>query len=136
MALSPSPDHVMIPGGLPPWVVAFVREAERENQTLAENGAAQAVTAREALLQRLVAAAQHYLNGEISVEEAARLLGKHPETIRRAVRKGSAAGRPRQATRHGSASAGGTSKRLLAPRTARYDPVADAQDIAKRRRPL
>jgi len=77
-----------LPHGLPPWLVAFVEGALRENQTLSEIGASQAAQARETLLQKLLAAAELYLNGQISVEEAAQLLGKHPETIRRAVRKG------------------------------------------------
>ena len=77
------------PHGLPPWLVAFVDEALKENRTLAENGADQAVTAREALLQKLIAAAQQYLDGKITVEEAAAaILGRHPETVRRAVRTG------------------------------------------------
>jgi excisionase family DNA binding protein len=123
-----------LPHGLPPWLVAFVEGALRENQTLAENGASQAARARETLLQKLVAAAQHYLNGEITVEEAAQLLGKHPETIRRAVRKGAlpdgrANPRGHLRIRRGDLQA------LAAPAPARYDPVADAQDIAQRRRP-
>ena len=40
------------------------------------------------LLNKLMAAARHFFDGEITVEEAAQLVGKHPETIRRAVRKG------------------------------------------------
>jgi len=81
-------NDVAIPDGLPPWLVAFVSEAVRENRTLAENGADQAVTARAALLQKLVAAAQAHLETEMSVEQAACLLGRHPETVRRALRKG------------------------------------------------
>ena len=124
-----------LPHGLPPWLVAFVDVALRENQTLAENGAQQAVTAREALLQRLVAAGQKYLDGEISVEEAATILGRHPETIRRAVRRGALPDsrekpRGRVRIRRGDLDA------LAAPRVSRYDPNADAQDIARRRRPL
>ena len=130
---SPS-THLTLPGGLPPWIVAFVQEAERENQTLTENGASQAAQARETLLQKLLAAAELYLNGEITVEEAAQLLGKHPETIRRAVRKGTlpdgrANPRGHLRIRRGDLQA------LAAPAPARYDPVADAQDIAQRRRP-
>ncbi len=124
-----------LPHGLPPWLVAFVEGALRENQTLAENGAAQAAQARETLLRGLLAAAQHYLSGEITVEEAAHLLGKHPETIRRAVRKGALPdGRtnPRGHLRIRR----GDLQALAAPAPARYDPIADAQDIAQRRRPL
>ena len=133
--LSPTPStHLTLPGGLPPWIVAFVLEAERENQTLAENGASQAAQARETLLQKLLAAAELYLNGEISVEEAAQLLGKHPETIRRAVRKGTLPdGRTNPQGRHRIRR--GDLQALAAPAPARYDPVADAQDIAQRRRP-
>ena len=121
--------------GLPAWVAAFVSQAVKENRTLLENGAAQAVTAREALLQKLIAAAQQYLDGEITVEEAAAILGRHPETIRRAVRKGTlpdGRSRPggRLRIRRGDLDA------LAGPNPGRYDPVADAQDIARRRRPL
>ena len=75
--------------GLPVWLATFIRDAERENETLTENGAAHAVAARVALLNRLRTAAREYLDTEITVEEAAALLGRHPETIRRAVRNGS-----------------------------------------------
>jgi len=123
-----------LPRGLPPWLVAFVEGALRENQTLTENGASQAAQARETLLQKLLEAAEHYLNGQLSVEEAAQLLGRHPETIRRAVRKGALPDgrtnpRGRLRIRRGDLQA------LAAPAPARYDPVADAQDIAQRRRP-
>ena len=132
---APISSTATLPHGLPPWLVAFVDEARRENRTLAENGAGQAVTAREALLLKLVAAAQAYLDGQLTVEEAAAALGRHPETIRRAVRKGTlpdgrATPRGRHRIRRGDLD------RLAAPRSGAYDPVADAQDIAGRRRPL
>ena len=132
---APLTSTTTLPHGLPPWLVAFVDEARRENRTLAENGAGQAVTAREALLLKLVAAAQAYLDGQLTVEEAAAALGRHPETIRRAVRKGTlpdgrATPRGRHRIRRGDLD------RLAAPRSGAYDPVADAQDIAGRRRPL
>ena len=130
---APSTSTIVIPHGLPPWLVAFVEQAQRENLTLAENGAAQAVTAREALLQRLLAAAQTHLNGEITVEEAANLLGRHPETIRRAIRKGAlpderSKPRGRMHVRRGDLGL------LAGHRSREYDPVADAHDIAQRRR--
>jgi excisionase family DNA binding protein len=130
---APLTSTATLPHGLPPWLVAFVEEALRENQTLAENGAGQAVTAREALLQKLIGAAQQYLEGEITVEEAAALLGKHPETIRRAVRKGTlpddrSKPRGRMHIRRGDL------ELLAGPRTKGYDPVADAHGIAQRRR--
>ena len=132
---APISSTATLPHGLPPWLVAFVDEARRENRTLAETGAGQAVTAREALLLKLVAAAQAYLDGQLTVEEAAAALGRHPETIRRAVRKGTlpdgrATPRGRHRIRRGDLD------RLAAPRSGAYDPVADAQDIAGRRRPL
>jgi excisionase family DNA binding protein len=132
---APLTSTATLPHGLPPWLVAFVDEALRENRTLAENGAGQAVRARKALLQKLIAAAQQYLDGELTVEEAATLLGKHPETIRRAVRKGTlpdgrSKPRGRLRIRRGDLDV------LAGPGAGRYDPVADAQDIARRRRPL
>jgi excisionase family DNA binding protein len=113
--------------------VALVEEALRGNRTPAESGAGQAVTAREALLQRLIGAAQQYLEGEITVEEAAALTGKHPETIRRAVRKGAlpddrAKPRGRMHIRRGDL------ELLAGPRAKGYDPIADAHGIAQRRR--
>ena len=42
-----------IPEGLPPWLAAFVLEAQRETDTLRENGAEQAAAARDALLKKL-----------------------------------------------------------------------------------
>src|SRR6266478_4587429 len=47
-----------IPDGLPPWLAAFVAEAQRETDTLRDNGAEQAAAARTALLKKLVASAQ------------------------------------------------------------------------------
>ena len=124
----PSPRAPPVAGG-----VCGRRTAGRTRPS-PKNGAAQAAQARETLLRGLLAAAQHYLNGEITVEEAAHLLGKHPETIRRAVRKGALPdGRtnPRGHLRIRR----GDLQALAAPAPARYDPVADAQDIAQRRRP-
>jgi excisionase family DNA binding protein len=126
-------NDVAIPAGLPAWLVTFVSKAREENQTLTENGAGHAAAARVALLNRLVAAAQEHLDGEITVEEAATLLGKHPETIRRAVRKGTlpddrSKPRGRMHIRRGDL------ELLAGPRTKGYDPIADAHDIAQRRR--
>lgn len=132
---APLTSTATLPHGLPPWLVAFVDEALSENRTLAENGAGHAVTAREALLQKLIAAAQQYLDGQITVEEAAAILGRHPETIRRAVRKGDLPdGRTKARGRHRIRR--GDLEALAAPIPGRYDPNADAQDIARRRRPL
>lgn len=123
-----------LPSGFPPWLGEYVERAEKENRTLAENGAEQAVQAREALLRGLVAAAQKYLDQEVTVVEAARASHKHPETIRRAVRKGTLPdGRinPRGRVRIRR----GDLELLAGASRKRYDPLADAQDIAQRRRP-
>lgn len=122
-----------IPASLPAWLVSFVSKARAENQTLIENGAGHAAAARVALLNKLIAAAQQHLDGEITVEEAAALTGKHPETIRRAVRNGAlpddrAKPRGRMHIRRGDL------ELLAGPRPEGYDPVADAHGIAQRRR--
>jgi excisionase family DNA binding protein len=67
------------------------------------------------------------------VEEAACLLGCHPETVRRALRKGTLPDsrtkpRGRYRIRRGDV------ELLAARQTEPYDPIADAQDIAQRRR--
>jgi len=124
-----------IPDGLPPWLTAFIQQAVDEHRTLAANGAHHAVSARVALLRSLLDAATRYLDAEIGIDEAAAATGRHPETIRRAVRKGAlpdrrAAPRGRHRLRRGDLA------RLAHSSAEPYDPVADAQDIARRRRPL
>lgn len=125
--------QVPIPDALPGWLVAFVTEAIRENQTLEENGAESAVAARAALLNRLVAAAQAHLNDELSADQAAALTGCHPETIRRAVRDGAIPDLRSSPRGHHRIRRGDLDK-LVRPHAQRYDPHADAQDIARRRR--
>ncbi len=77
------PSEVDLPDGLPDWLATFVREALRETETLHENGAHQAATARGALIHRLLAAAHTWLDSEIDVSEAASSMGVCEETIRR-----------------------------------------------------
>jgi hypothetical protein len=122
-----------LPEGLPPWLAAFIIEAQRETDTLRENGAEQAAAARTALLKRLIVAAQSYLDTELDAGEAALETGRCEETIRRAVRDGTipdrrANPRGRHRVRRGDL------QKLAAPPTGRYDPDADAQDIARLRR--
>ena len=124
-----------IPDGLPSWLAAFVHAAVRENQTLADNGALQAVSARVALIHRLIEAARRHLDGELDVEEAASVLHRHPETIRRAVRSGVLPDRRSSPRGHHRIRRGDLEK-LAHPGAGTYDPNADAQDIARRRRPL
>src|SRR3989442_15298703 len=85
----PDPRPVLdLPDGLPPWLAAFILEAQRETETLRDNGAEQAAAARTALLKKLVAAAQSYFATELDAGEAAIETGRCEETIRRAVRGG------------------------------------------------
>lgn len=122
-----------LPDGLPPWLAGFVREAQRETDTLRDNGAEQAAAARAALLKKLMAAVQAYLDGELDAGEAARETGRCEETIRRAVRDGTIPDRrPNPKGRHRVRR--GDLQKLAAPPTGRYDPDADAQDIARLRR--
>src|SRR5438445_4403452 len=119
--------------GLPPWLAAFVSEAQRETDTLRDNGAEQAAAARTALLKKLVSAAQTYLDTELDAGEAAQETGRCQETIRRAVRDGTIPDRRanpkgRHRVRRGDL------QKLAAPPTGPYDPGADAQDIARLRR--
>ncbi len=124
-----------LPDGLPPWLAAFVLEAQRETDTLKDNGAEQAAAARIALLRKLLAAAQAHLDAELDAGQAARETGRCEETIRRAVRDGTipdrrANPRGRHKIRRGDL------QKLAAPAARPYDPTADAQSIAQLRRKL
>ena len=119
---------------LPGWLVAFVNESIKENETLAENGAESAVSARIALLNRLISAAQAHLNAELNVHQAAELAGCHPETVRRAVRAGVIPDLRKSHRGHHRVKRGDLDK-LVGHRLGGYDPSADAQDIASQRRP-
>src|SRR5206468_12669655 len=85
--MADAPSVFDLPDDLPPWLAAFVLEAQRESDTLRDNGAEQAAAARTALLKKLVAA-QAYLDAELDATEAAIETGRCEETIRRAVRDG------------------------------------------------
>ncbi len=122
-----------LPDGIPPWLAAFVLEAQRETDTLRDNGAEQAAAARVALLRKLIAAAQVYFDTELDAAEAASETGRCEETIRRAVRDGTIPDRRanpkgRHRVRRGDL------QKLAAPEIRPYDPDADAQDIARLRR--
>jgi len=124
-----------LPEGTPPWLAAFVLEAQRETDTLRDNGAEQAAAARLALLKRLLAAATAQLDEEIDIHEAAREKGVCEETIRRAIRDGRIPDRRanpkgRHRVRRGDLNRVADS---LGPP---YDPVTDAQGIAQLRRKL
>ncbi len=122
-----------LPDGLPPWLAAFVLEAQRETDVLRDNGAEQAAAARLALLRKLIAAAQLYFDTELDAAEAASETGRCEETIRRAVRDGTIPDRRanpkgRHRVRRGDL------QKLAVPEARSYDPDADAQDIARLRR--
>src|SRR3989442_14785612 len=85
---SVSPETLPLPDGLPPWLAAFIGESLRETDTLRENGADQAASARMALLKKLVAAAGAWLNAKLDTVTAAEETGRGEETLRRAGRGG------------------------------------------------
>jgi hypothetical protein len=120
---------------LPPWLTAFILHAQRETNTLRDNGAEQPAAARSALVRKLLEAAQAWINTELDASEAAREQGVCEETIRRAVRAGDipdrrANPRARHKIRRGDL------QKLAPPPGHPYDPHADAQDIARLRRKL
>lgn len=122
-----------LPDGLDRWLVEFIGKAVEENAILRSNGAITSAIARETLLSGLVTMARGYLDELIDLRAAARLMGTSEETARRKVRGGilpdtRSTRRSRIQVRRGDAIG------LARPRTKRYDPVADAQDVAKLRR--
>src|SRR2546429_7531035 len=124
-----------LPDGLPPWLAAFVLEAQCETETLRENGAEQAAAARLALLRKLVAAAAAHLDAEIGIHEAAREKGVHEETIRRAVRGGRIPDRRANPKGRHRVRRGDLDRVAESPGRP-YDPTTDAQGIAQLRRKL
>ena len=124
-----------IPEGTPPWLAAFIHEAQRETDTLRENGADQAAAARLALLRKLVAAVAAHLDAEIDIHEAAREKGVHEETIRRAVRDGRIPDRRANPKGRHRVRRGDLNRVAESPGPP-YDPITDAQGIAQLRRKL
>lgn len=122
-----------VPDGLPEWLVASILEAQRETETLRENGAAEAATARTAMTRKLLLDAGTWLDAKIDVAEAARASGVCAETIRRAVRRGDIPDQRDQPGGHHRLRRGDV-ERFAAGGGRPYDPDADAQDIARRRR--
>ncbi len=124
-----------LPDGLPPWLAAFVLEAQRETDALRENGAEQAAAARLALLRKLITAAAAQLDEEIDIHEAAREKGVCEETIRRAVRDGRIPDRRSNPKGRHRVRRGDLNRVADSPGPP-YDPVTDAQGIAQLRRKL
>ncbi len=124
-----------LPQGTPPWLAAFIHEAQRETDTLRENGADQAAAARLALLRKLVASVAAHLDAEIDIHEAAREKGVHEETIRRAVRDGRIPDRRANPNGRHRVRRGDLNRVAETPGPP-YDPITDAQGIAQLRRKL
>src|SRR5712691_4462727 len=124
-----------LPDGLPPWLAAFVLEAQRETDALRENGAEQAAAARLALRRKLFTAASAQLDEEIDIHEAAREKGVCEETIRRAVRDGRIPDRRANPNGRHRVRRGDLNRVAHFPAPP-YDPVTDAQGIAQLRRKL
>ena len=123
------------PEGLPPWLGAFVIEAQRETDTLRENGAEQVAAARLALLKKLITAAAAQLNEEIDIHQAAHEKGVCEETIRRAVRDGRIPDRRANPKGRHRVRRGDLNRVADSPAPP-YDAVTDAQGIAQLRRKL
>lgn len=131
--MPPALRELPLPDGLPTWLATFVLDALTETATLQENGVGEAVTARLAVLKKLLQAADAWLNEELDTATAAKDRGCAEETIRRAVREGRIPDRranPKARIRICRRDL----QKLAAPKTDSYDAVADAQDIARLRR--
>ena len=130
---SPYQPDLSMPQRAPQWLVAFVADALAENETLAHNGASQALAARNALLERLMDGLRDFLDDEVTVEEAATITGRHPETIRRALRTGTLPDRRTNPKGHYRVRRSDLAS-FASPDSQPYDARADAQDIAQQKR--
>ncbi len=119
--------------GMEEWFIAFVKEAQHENEFLRENGALQGAMARDSLLRQLVAKAAAYLDEELTTEEAAELLDCSEETVRRKAKNGKLPTGRTGSSGHYTFRRGDL-RQVASSSRKRYDPIADAQDIAKTRR--
>ena len=131
--MAPGSRELPLPDGLPAWLATFVLDALAETSTLRENGVEEAVTARLAVLRKLLHAADAWLNEELDTAAAAHDRGCAEETIRRAVREGRIPDRRANPKARIRIRRRDLQKRA-APETYSYDAVADAQDIARLRR--
>lgn len=119
-----------IPSGLDSWLIDFVRSTLGETEILRRNGAETQAVARDVVVQDFLRRARGWADAEISIGEAAATLGKCEETVRRAVRGGELSDLRTTPRGHIRVRRG----EVVAHRNKAYDPVADAQDIAKLRR--
>lgn len=126
--------EVRIPERLPRWLEVFVRDALKDNDTLIANGARHAAVARAALMNRLIEAAVAYQETEVDVGQAAVLTGRHPETIRRAVKAGTLPDRRTTPRGHHRIRRADLETIGLKGRRAPYDPHEDARQLLARRR--
>ena len=126
-------NEISLPDGLPAWLTSFVLDALAETAILRENGVEEAVTARLAVLKKLLQAADAWLNEELDTATAAQDRGCAEETIRRAVREGRIPDRRDNPKAHIRVRRRDLQK-LAAAGTDSYDAIADAQDIARLRR--
>jgi hypothetical protein len=121
-----------LPAGLDGWLIDFIAAAVAETDVLRANGAEPQVAARTRLVEQLIRDAWTWLHSEVAVANAAKILGRSEETVRRAIRKGDLPSQraegagPHRVLR-------GDVINLESGRKKRYDPSADAQDIARLR---
>ena len=115
-----------LPDGLDCWLVEFVGEVRRETELLAENGAQDAVAAREALLRKFVRHAASHYSQALTIPEADAVIGRAEETVRRMVRNGVLTDTRVKPHGHMRVTRGELA-RVATKKRRKYDPVADAQ---------
>lgn len=121
------------PVGFDEWLVEFIHHVNRGTAFLRQNGADAQANARDAVIRELLHRGGEHFDAEIGVEEAAAILGRDAETVRRAVRKGSLPDRRDNPRGHHRLRRGDVLS-LDSKGQKTYDSAADAQDIAKRRK--
>ncbi len=118
-----------LPPGTPLQLVEFYELAMEKNEVLRENGASDQATAREALLAGFREACAEWLDGLLTVKEAARICDCSEETIRRWIRDEKLRSRQTGVRGHHKIRLGDLLQ-LDGEQPDRYDPKADAQDGA------
>lgn len=124
---------MVIPAGLPFWLSSFLHDVEKETAILRLNGAEPSAMARDAVVTTFLTHARSYLDETIDVGEMAKVMGASKETVRRRVRDGTLGTERTKKKGHIRVRRGDVLD-LAQKKKSTYDPIADAQDIAKLRR--
>jgi hypothetical protein len=117
---------------LPTWLAELAHRTMAQVEILVANWALEAAFVRLKMLREILDAEQVWSEGEVSVDEAATMTKRCPETIRRSVNDGRVPSR-RNGERGHHRIRRGDLHLVEKKQNGKYDVHADAQDIVRKR---